>query len=619
MENTFSRRSFLTHSAAAAGGIAMAGTVVDSLVSAAGAATEVGVDNIPGIGAKGGTLRVGIGSEVKDPMHFSGAQGAMDSNNFCVANAVYDPLFLSSSDAKTWLPHLALSATTDSTKKQWTITLRQGVTFHNGDPFNADNVVANYNAAHANATVGAAIDPLIASCVKVSPYVVKYTTKMPWTTFPFQLAEQQISFMAHGSDLDLAGGKPIGTGPFKLNSMDDWDHALAGGGTSTWHANRNYWKKDANGGSLPYVDILIFKVIVDPAARWQALQSNSIDLMVNADGGTIKAVKQAVGGSIAARSGSNANYHWVSDEDGAREPSINSIILNTNMNKGFWVGGKPKGAVNPSTGAWNENATPVVADQTIRQACAMAINQATYLNEVDGGIGQVSNGLYRSKIKGKPATGLYKDPKWPKYSVSAGKKLVDAWKKAHPGVAPAFVIDIVQGNAAQQQAFTKIKGWLGLIGITVTSRPMTQGALIDAKIAKQFDASTWSQFGGMVPDLNYVWFTSFKFGPNQVNGYVNFAQQCDPLIQSGMLAGMAAAPGATRDKAWQGVNARMAITVPYLFLDTTVTMFAARANVKNFAYASSALTSTGANANRGSARAYSPDGGSARWEHIYVA
>jgi ABC-type transport system substrate-binding protein len=595
----------------------MAGTVVDSLVSAAGAAAEVGVDSIPTSGQKGGTLRVGIGSEVKDPMHFSGAQGAMDSNNFCVANAVYDPLFLSSSDGKSWLPHLALSAVPDSTKKQWTITLRRGVTFHNGDAFNADNVVANYNSAHANSTVGAAIDPLIAGCVKVSEYVVKYTTKMAWTTFPFQLAEQQIAFMAHGSDLDSAGGKPIGTGPFKMNNLnDDWDHQLAGGGTSTWHANPSYWKKDANGGSLPYVDILIFKVIVDPAARWQALQSNSIDLMVNNDGGTIKAVKQAVGGSTTARSGSNASYKWVSDEDGAREPSINSIILNTNMNKGFWVGGKPKGAVNPSTGNWNPNATPVVADQTIRQACAMAINQATYLSNVDGGIGQISNGLYRSTIKGKPATGLYKDPKWPKYSVANGKKLVDAWKKANPGVAAAFVIDIVQGNSAQQQAFTTIKGWLGAIGITVTSRPLTQNLLIDAKIAKQFDASTWSQFGGMVPDLNYVWFTSFKFGANQVNGYVNFAQQCDPLIQSGMLAGMAAIPGsAAQQKAWQGVNARMAITVPYLFLDTTVTMFAARANVRNFAYAGAATVSS----DRASSRAYSPDGGSARWEHIYKA
>ncbi|NBV27366.1 MAG: hypothetical protein EBR99_08650, partial [Actinobacteria bacterium] len=223
---------------------------------------------------------------------------------------------------------------------------------------------------------------------------------------------------------------------------------------------------------------------------------------------------------------------------------------------------------------------------------------------------------YRSKINGKAATGLYKDPKYPAFSVSKGKALVDAWKRANPGVAAAFVIDIVQGNSAQQQAFTFIKNALSAIGISVTSRALTQPDLIGKKISKEYDASTWSQFGGMVPDLNFVWFTSYNFNGKQESGFVNFAQQCDPLIQSGMLAGMAAIPGSTaQQKAWQGVNARMAITVPYLFLDTTVNMWVARANVHNFAYANAVATQGG----RGSTRAYSPDGGSARWEHIWKA
>jgi len=590
----------------------MAGTVVDSLVSAAGAATEVGVDSIPTSGQKGGTLRVGIGSEQPSKTTFSGSKGKLDAAGFCVANAVYDPLFLASADGKTWLPNLALSATPDSTKKQWTITLRQGVTFHNGDDFNADIVVANYNAAHADLTVGLAIKPLIESCVKVSTYVVKYTTVMPWTTFPFQLSEQQISFMAHPIDLDTNGGKPTGTGPFLLQSLSDWDLQTAGGGTSTWQANPNYWKKDANGGSLPYVDTLIFKVIVDPAERWQALQSNTIDLMVNADGGTIKSVKSTTGSSVTATSGSNSSYRWVSDENGVREPAINCIIMNTNMNQGSWVGGKPKGAVNPTTGDWNASATPVVADVTIRQACAMAINRTTYLSVVDGGIGQVTDGIYRPKVAGKTGP-MYVNPKYPAFSVSKGKALVDAWKKKNPGVAAAFVIDIVQGSAAQQQAFTFIKSALSAIGITVTSRSLTQPVLINKKISKEYDASTWSQFGGITPDLNYVWFNSSPFLGKQASNYVNFAQQADPLVNSNMLKGMAATTDAARKTAWSAVNARLAIDVPYLYLDTTVTMFAARANVKNFAYAGGA-SATG---NRTASRAYSPDGGSARWEYIY--
>jgi len=547
----------------------------------------------------------------------------MDSAAFCVANAVYDPLFRASADGSTWLPNLALSAVPNAAKNEWTITLRQGVHYYNssapngdGGEFTADDVVGNYAGSVANFTVGLAIKPLIKSCVKVSKYQVKYTTMMPWTTFPFQLSEQQISYMAHSSVLDTAGGKPVGTGPFYMNSLDDWDHNVQGGGKSTWLANPNYWKKDANGGSLPYVDSIIFKVIVQPAARWTALQTGTIDLMVMADGGTIKTIKTAVGGRLttlnakgkttAVDQGSNSDYQWVSDENGGREPAVNCIILNTQM-----TSKSPKGAVNPSTNLWDAARASVITDPTIRQACAMAINRSTYWTNQDGGIGQVTDGIYRPTINGNvPTGGLYKDPKYPKYSVTNGKKLVDAWKKKHPTVAPAFVIDIVEGNTPQTDAFTFIKNALAAIGITVTSREMPQSALINAKIFKTYDASTWSQFGGMTPDLNYVWFNAGNF--------VNFAQQNDPKIQAAMLNGMKATTVAARNAAWQDVNTRMAIDVPYLFLDTTVNMFAARANVRNFAYATSA-SGTGPTPNRGFGRAYSPDGGSAAWEHIYFA
>ena len=66
MPNVYDRRSFLTHSAAAAGGIAMAGTVVDSLVNVASAAVTNVVTNagtIPSSGQKGGSMTVAIASE----------------------------------------------------------------------------------------------------------------------------------------------------------------------------------------------------------------------------------------------------------------------------------------------------------------------------------------------------------------------------------------------------------------------------------------------------------------------------------------------------------------------------------------------------------------------------
>ncbi len=147
----------------------------------------------------GGTLTVGLLSDVPNYHIFNGSQGKLDASGFCVANALYDPLFVMSKNGKVALPFLALSATPNKTYTVWTIALRQGVNFTNGDAFDADIVVANYTAANADPTVGLAIKPIIASVTKVDSYTVQYNMVIPFSAFPISLAEQQIAYMAHPS------------------------------------------------------------------------------------------------------------------------------------------------------------------------------------------------------------------------------------------------------------------------------------------------------------------------------------------------------------------------------------------------------------------------------------
>ena len=106
MSSTFDRRSFLTHSAATIGGVAMAGSVVDGLLATVAGATT-GISNAkPKLG---GTLTVGLISDVPNYHVFNGSQGKMDASGFCVANALYDPLFVMAFNG-TWLwPWQALS------------------------------------------------------------------------------------------------------------------------------------------------------------------------------------------------------------------------------------------------------------------------------------------------------------------------------------------------------------------------------------------------------------------------------------------------------------------------------------------------------------------------------
>ena len=232
----------------------MAGTVVDGLLADVAGAT-VGVAK--GKPKLGGTLTVGTLSDVPNYHIFNGSQGKLDASGFCVANALYDPLFVMSENGKVALPMLAVSATPNSDYTVWTIKLREGVGFTNGATFDADICVANYTAANADPTVGLAIKPIITSVTKLSAYAVAYNLVIPFASFPIFLATQQVSFMAHPvSFVPTYTGDPIGTGPFKVKS---WQVGVE----SQFVKNDRYWRKDGAGRRLPYLDGVNFKTIVD--------------------------------------------------------------------------------------------------------------------------------------------------------------------------------------------------------------------------------------------------------------------------------------------------------------------------------------------------------------------
>ena len=133
-------------------------------------------------------------------------------------------------------------------------------------------------------------------------------------------------------------------------------------------------------------------------------------------------ILQQNGAQIKALKGMSG-VTYVTDLDAPRDPTPNSLILNTTgtMNQYFaWYGefaptvpgaytyisqgqAVPTavqeadylgtlGAVNPSTLQWDTTLKPVLNDVTIRQACAMAINRATYFKVIDGSVGEVVDG-----------------------------------------------------------------------------------------------------------------------------------------------------------------------------------------------------------------------------------
>jgi peptide/nickel transport system substrate-binding protein len=496
-----------------------------------------------------------------------------------VAAAVFDPMFVTNAAGDAWLPCLATDATPNGDYTVWTINLREGITFHAGGDFNAAAVVANYQAAKANSTVGLAIKPILQDVEATGTYQVQYTTYFPYATFPYLLTGQT-GFIADPnmfaptpsdpSTYTWSGG-PSGTGPFIYKS---WALNVE----SEWTKNTSYWRQDANGKTLPYLAGVNFKTIVDPSTRLSALEGGSVQMAIFYDGPSIKTLEKGV------KSGGKT-VGWISDLHGPVEPSQNLILCNVTGTSWLGVVGTQH-----SNGSWVASSKPSpITDVRIRGALAHAINRTAYLSGIDSNIGATSDGIYR---KTSP---FYVNPDYPAYSVSAGKSLVAAYKTANHLSSSAKVtinMQILKGSKTATNQFLFWQKAAKAVGITLNSVDVVQSTLIQNAIFKEYEMSAWAQFGGVVQDVNYVWWSSSRLSNDSVApgflggtpyaNFVNFANNVDGVIESAMLTALASNVTSVQKANWATVNSQFAKDLPYLWLDNTVSVWGAASTVQNW-------------------------------------
>jgi peptide/nickel transport system substrate-binding protein len=241
-----------------------------------------------------------------------------DGESFRVTEQVFEGLVRLKPGTTLIRPDLATKWTSKNAK-DWTFTLRHGVKFHDGTPFNAAAVCFNYNRQYnftgpfqdASATyywqtvfggfkhntVSGLSPSLYIGCTAHGKYSVTIHLRAP--SGPFLPAQVISSFAIqsptalkkYGADKgELRNGTfyptgsyafshPTGTGPFKFKS---WTV----GEKLTLVANPAYW------GPKPRIKTLIIRPISDNTARLQALQTNEVqgyDLVAPENIGTIKA------------------------------------------------------------------------------------------------------------------------------------------------------------------------------------------------------------------------------------------------------------------------------------------------------------------------------------------
>ncbi len=198
------------------------------------------------------------------------ATNAMWSNNITIN--LFDPLVRKVFDQAgkfSLVPSLATKWEQED-DITWIITLREGVQFHNGDPFTADDVVFSIQQYKDSTTGGAGFVQPIASALALDTFKVQIKTHAPYAILVLDMADIYISSKKYFEKVGEEGVNkhPIGTGPYKFVEWIKEDHI-------TMDANEDYW------GPKPKIKRAIMRPLKNDATRVAALLSGEVDLIYN--------------------------------------------------------------------------------------------------------------------------------------------------------------------------------------------------------------------------------------------------------------------------------------------------------------------------------------------------
>ena len=169
----------------------------------------------------GGTIT--MGTYVMLPS-FSPGQGQVGVRGGAESAAVYDRLVRWNAQTETFEPKLAESLESNDDHTVWTLTLRDGVTFSNGDPLTAQDVAFTMDLHKDPATRSTAMTDVqqIQQTRVIDPLTVEFTLAEPWSTFPVLLAGSAGEVIPEKAYTEAGPEKwarePVGAGAFTLAS-----------------------------------------------------------------------------------------------------------------------------------------------------------------------------------------------------------------------------------------------------------------------------------------------------------------------------------------------------------------------------------------------------------------
>jgi peptide/nickel transport system substrate-binding protein len=485
----------------------------------------------------GGTLVVGVRAETNG---WNPAKAQWADTGSLEGSTVLEPLATVGADsgAKPWL---ATDWYPNTTFTKWVVNLQKGVTFQDGEPFNADAAVQSLQAATQGTLSKLAVGPMFQAVQKLSDSSIEIDLTQPWAAFPSSFLMGGSAFMMAPNMLNAPDGQggsahPIGTGPFTFDSWQSGDSFKV-------KRNPTYWGgldakgKRRTGQGLPYLDAITFRVIAEDGTRTSSLQSGDLNMEYTTNAGD---ANKLAGEFTVLKD-------WTTEDA--------FVMPNTSAT----VGGKP----NP------------LNDIHARMALAYATNRDQIAKQIGDGVQVPTSPWSPTNPWGMPDS----ENGYVKFDLTKAKSEVAAYEhdtgqsslsftlSGLPSIDDAKILQLLQGQ------------WKSA-GISVNIETLEQTAYITKIATGGFQAAFFRNYGYPDPDQDYYFWSNTTIAAQTGGVSINFTQFTTPQIQQDINAGRTSGFANQRKTAYNDLVKQLNASATNIWMYRTPYSFIAQKKVQ---------------------------------------
>ena len=396
---------------------------------------------------RGGNITVGIFDS------FTGYCTADSLANSALmgARTIYETWVEQRADGKI-VPYLLQSWANSEDNKTWLLTVRDGIKFHDGTAVDGAALALNLQALRGALFFNGLLKKTPASADKLGTATgflanvqdvvvtgamsVQVTLFQAQSDFPESVYASGRFFARAPSQLlgKTCSTTPVGTGAFKLVSTELTKLVVA--------ANPDYWRKDAKGGKLPYLDGITFTYVPDAQPRVSGVKSGSLAATMFSSASEAKQMK-----------------------DLQKNKSVTSIMSPEDFYPSIWL---------------NNKIAPF-SSKNARLAVSHALDREKFVKVRQKGLGSVPDSIVG------PNNIMYTKKNFAGFDLAAAKADVAAYK-AETGKDLEFSFPVNTASSDDVANSTLIKQMLEAAGIKMNVLPQTTAEIITKAFPQQYQA-----------------------------------------------------------------------------------------------------------------------------------